>query len=91
LGEGHGVSLVERHEKSHVREGRVRDGVRPWLRLAHGQVGSILCKVHTHAFGIKECSKKDIQLGIIFGLGKGGYFERGKGNLFVVLGEGVCV
>jgi len=41
--------------------------------------------------GLKECGKKDIQLGIIFGLGKGGYFERGKGNLFVVFGEGVCV
>jgi len=41
--------------------------------------------------GLKERSKKDIQLGIIFGLGKGEYFERGKGNLFVVFGEGVCV
>ena len=40
---------------------------------------------------LKECGKKDIQLRIIFGLGKGGDFEGGKGNLFVVFGEGVRV
>ena len=40
---------------------------------------------------LTECGKKDIQLGIIFRLGKGGEFEGGKGNLFVVFGEGVCV
>jgi len=40
---------------------------------------------------LKECGKKDIQLGIIFRLGMGGDFERGKGNLLVVFGEGVGV
>ena len=32
---------------------------------------------------LKECGKKDIHLGIIFGLGKGGDFEGSKGDLFV--------
>ena len=41
--------------------------------------------------GLKEGGKKDIQLGSIFGLGKGGDFERAKGDLFEVFGEGVCV
>jgi len=40
---------------------------------------------------LKECGKKDIHLGIIFGLGKGRDFEGSKGDFLVVFGEGICI
>ena len=40
---------------------------------------------------LEESGEEDIFWWVFFGFGRGGRFEGGEGDLFVVLGEGICV